>query len=274
MRKEIPAPLISACAELVSVEETHASMESLFLYAGASVETSAGNKLTKAIEWLRQTNKDSNIDPLTVLGKILESYLDESDDSRHQYNSEQKEEYLTRKKRVIETLEKFNLHYVTGGKFLETLGSPTKSLEDLIRSKDIRSIDIEFDRALKNVIESPREAVSAASNILESICKVYIEIEILEKPSKQDLKSVWNIVRKDLKLDPSNVEDQDLQKILSGLISIVEGLGALRTHASSAHGGGLKPYKLEPRHAKLCIHSAHTLALFILETWDKRSQVK
>ena len=49
-----------------------------------------------------------------------------------------------------------------------------------------------------------------------------------------------------------------------------EGIGALRTHASSAHGAGKKIYNLQPRHARLAIHAAHTVALFILESWLKR----
>ena len=57
--------------------------------------------------------------------------------------------------------------------------------------------------------------------------------------------------------------------MLSGILSVVDGIGALRTHASSAHGEGRKLYKLKPRHARLAIHSAHTLALFVLETWDE-----
>lgn len=143
-------------------------------------------------------------------------------------------------------------------------------LEEFIRERDIAAIDLEFNRALSNVESSPREAVSAASNILESLCKIYIDDERLDKPVKQDLKPVWIIVRKHLGFDPSQIEDQDLQTILTGLISIVDGIGALRTHASSAHGSGRKNYKLEPRHARLAIHSAHTVALFVLESWKKK----
>ena len=95
---------------------------------------------------------------------------------------------------------------------------------------------------------------------------------MFEMPAKQDLQSVWNVVRKDLGLDPSRIEDQDLKSILSGIISIVYGIGALRTHASSAHGAGRESYRLEPRHARLAVHAAHTLSLFILESWDKKHQ--
>ena len=40
-------------------------------------------------------------------------------------------------------------------------------------------------RALTHVDNSPREAVSAASNILESICKIYISENQLTMPSKK-----------------------------------------------------------------------------------------
>lgn len=87
------------------------------------------------------------------------------------------------------------------------------------------------------------------------------------------MKAVWTVVRKHLGFDPALLEDDDLKMILSSLIGVVEGIGALRTHASSAHGAGRKAYKLEPRHARLAIHSAHTVALFVLESWKKRKAV-
>ena len=158
------------------------------------------------------------------------------------------------------------------GKITGAVGTPSKSLEDFIRGNDVPLLEQEFMRALSNVEGNPRDAVSAASNILETLCKAYIAEEGLEIPAKQDLKPVWNVVRKDLGFDPSVVEDKDLQAILTGLFAIVDGIGALRTHASSAHGAGKNSYKLEPRHAKLAIHSAHTVTLFVLESWSRKKQ--
>jgi len=181
-------------------------------------------------------------------------------------------ESLKDRERITNVLAHSELQYVKGGKLVGALGAPSKTLEDFIKDRDFVSIDMEFKRALSNVEVNPREAVSAASNILESVCKVYIAEEDLESPAKQDLKHVWSVVRKHLGFDPSIVEDQDLQQILTGLISITEGIGALRTHASSAHGAGKKIYKLEPRHARLAIHSAHTVVLFVLESWRKKKK--
>ncbi|MNY64113.1 hypothetical protein D3C86_2011740 [compost metagenome] len=44
----------------------------------------------------------------------------------------------------------------------------------------------------------------------------------------------------------------------------------MRTHAGSAHSEGRKGYKLEPRHARLAVNAAHTVATFVMETWEKK----
>lgn len=258
---------MAVCAEVVVDRETHATLNSLFTYAGAPGDPPQGSKLAKAMEWLRRTNKDESTQPLSILGKIIENYMEKAIS-----NDFLEEKHLQDREKIKRVLAQCELQYVQGGRIIVSgkLSAPSRTLEEFIRERNTSAIDLEFNRALLNVESSPREAVSAASNILESLCKIYIDDEGLEKSAKQDLKPVWAIVRKHLNFDPSAVEDQDLQKILTGLISVVEGIGALRTHASSAHGAGRKSYKLEPRHARFAIHSAHTVVLFVLESWEKR----
>ena len=264
--RQIPAAVLSVCAEVASNRETHVTLDSLFTYAGAPGDPPPGGKPAKALAWLRITNKDENLKPLDVLGRLIENYMEAPLDPDKSWDQER----LKDRERIIKVLEQSELQYIKGGKVVGSLGAVSRTLEEFIKDRDLVSIDAEFNRALSNVESSPREAVSAASNILESVCKVYIVDEGLEMPAKQDLKPVWSIVRKHLGFDPSTVEDQDLQQILSGLISVTEGIGALRTHASSAHGAGKTSYKIEPRHARLAVHSAHTVTLFILESWRKR----
>jgi hypothetical protein len=268
MRTLIPSPVIAVVAEVLERRETHATMNSLFWYADAPGDAPDGNKLAKATEWLRRVNKQESIDPLRVLGKLIENSM-EALTSPQDWNHEQSE---SDKARLQSILARHNLQYVHGGSVVGALGAPSRTLDSMLREFDLAAVDHEFARALSNVESEPREAVSAASNILESFCKVYIEDNGLEMPAKQDLKPVWTTVRKHLGFDPSLVADQDLQVILTGLLSVVEGIGALRTHASSAHGAGKTAYKLEPRHARLPIHSAHTVVLFALETWAKRQK--
>lgn len=264
MRTQIPAPVISVVADIVTGRETHASLDSLFMYASAPGEPPAGSKHVKALEWLRRVNKENSSDPLGILGKLIEGYMEtplgEWDDGGD-------------REKIHKVLTQCKLQYINGGRIvaaLRPLSAPSRTLETMLSTFDYAAVDDEFSRAASSVEASPREAVSAASNILESFCKVYIADCGLEMPSKQDLKAVWTVVRKHLGFDASLVADQDLQTILTGLLAVVEGIGALRTHASSAHGAGKAGYRLEPRHARLAIHAAHTVVLFGLETWDKR----
>lgn len=266
MRRPIPAAVLSVCADIASNCETHATLDSLFTYAGAPGEPPPGSKAAKAQAWLRITNKDENVKPLEVLGRLIENYMEAPLDPDITWDQDR----LKDRERITKVLAQCELQYIKGGKVVGSLSAVSQTLEEFIKDRDLVSIDAEFNRALSNVESNPREAVSAASNILESVCKVYITEEGLDAPTKQDLKPVWSIVRKHLGFDPGTVEDQDLQQILSGLISITEGIGALRTHASSAHGAGKTSYKIESRHARLAVHSAHTVALFILESWRKK----
>ena len=266
MNRRIPAAVLALTAGLASERETHASLDSLFMYAGAPGDPPEGSKHTKALAWLRRANLDPRIDALLVLGRILEGYLEAQVDLRSTWDNP----LIEQREKILKSLAESELQYVKGGQITGAMGTPTRTLSEFIRDRDLDSIDQEFQRAVQNATLSPREAISAASNILESVCKVIIAEEKLPSPAKQDLQSVWGVVRKHLGIDPSKVEDQDLQQILTGLLSIVHGLGSLRTHASSAHGAGKAPYRLEPRHARLAIHSAHTLCLFVLESWSKK----
>ena len=149
--------------------------------------------------------------------------------------------------------------------------SPTRSLKQLLQKRDLSEINQEFARCMENVETDPPAAITAACSIFESLCKHYIEDNNLEVPSRQTIGSLWKAVSKHLRLDPSAVEDDDVKKILSGLTSVLDGIGSLRTHTGSAHGRGRKSYIVQSRHARLAIHASHTLVIFVLETWEYRN---
>lgn len=279
MAQLIPAPLLALVADFCAEQETHASLDSLFMYAEAPGDPPEGSKPVKAQSWLRITNKE-HPEPLAVLGRILAHYLEAPEVASDYVYAEwgTEPEWSVKKRETVRKIEaclaRYGLQYRIGGYVTDGGLAPSKTLRELIHGRDIPAIHREFERALESVEAKPRDAVSAAANILESVFKVYIEDNNLTMPDKQDLQPVFKVVRQDLGLDPSSVEDQDLQRIISGLFSVVDGIGALRTHASSAHSEGRKGYKLEPRHARLAVNSAHTAVTFILETWDKRAAVK
>ncbi len=159
MKNTIPAPVIAAVAELVTEWETHATLDSLFMYAGAPGDPPQESKHAKALAWLRRVNQDPDIDALAVLGGIIEGYMDE-DFIFESYGSEKKREAQI--KRLKTALAKANLQYTQGGRVTGAHARPSISLEEHIRKRDIESLSLEFDRAVQNIEASPRESLSAA----------------------------------------------------------------------------------------------------------------
>jgi len=246
----------------------HATLESLFMQAGAPGEVPEGSCVKKSVAWLKRASEDPACDGLRVLGHVIEEFMEVEP-------SFQTELWQERKGRVEKILAQNNLTYMPGGHVVPVGSSmQARSLEQMLKERDLPALEIEFRRALDNVVADPPAAVTASCALLESLLKVYIEDEGLEMPSAQTVKPLWTTVQKHLALDPGRFEDDDIKKILSGLSSIVDGIGALRTHAGSAHGRGRRPYALLDRHALLALNGAATLAAFVLQTWTARKQGK
>jgi hypothetical protein len=242
----------------------HTRLDALFAEFGAPGDPPEGNCINKCTAWFKRANDDETVDAASLLGGVLQDFMEVDSvfpDS----------EFEQRRERVRQILAKHGLSYRTGGFIIGAgSGAPTRALDTLLRERDLASVEQEFQRALVAVESDPAAGVTAACAILEALCKVYIHDEKLDLPSEQTIKPLWTTVQKHLGLDPASIEDNDLRRILTGLISIVDGLGAFRTHTGSAHGRGRQAYRLQPRHARLAIHSAHTLVNFVIETWDSR----
>lgn len=246
---------------------SHRALDALFLEKGAPGDPPLGSCVDKSTAWLKRANADPEIDALSVLGGILEEFM-EVDNPRSLVSQEELDK---QRKRVADVLGRHGLTYRPGGKILGgKTAAPTRTLEGMLRARDLTAVDVEFQRALDNVETDPPTAVTSACAVVEALCKVYIEDEGLEIPGDQSVKPLWKVVQRHLGLDPAQIADDDLKRILSGLTSVVDGLGALRTHVGSAHGQGRKAYEPAARHARLALHAAHSLVAFVIETWDAR----
>lgn len=243
----------------------HRTLEALFYGAGAVGDVPEGNCVTKCQAWLKRMHTEVSA-PAAVLGKILEEFMEVD-------RVFKQEEQEAGRKRINEVLARFGLSYHQGGLILGAANAlPTKSLNQVLKARDLAGVDREFERALANVETDPPAAITAACSILESLFKFYIEDNDVETPADQSLKPLWKAASKHLGLDPAAIEDDDVKKVLSGLNSVVDGIGSLRTHTGSAHGRGRQAYRLQARHARLAVHASHTLVGFFIETWDERKR--
>jgi len=268
--ERIPNPVVQVVGEILGNHYySHDRLNTLFMESGAPGDPPSGSCVKKCIAWLKRCNTDSKVDAFSVLGKVLENFMEIDIEGTGIHDKV----WLTNRGRIKKILTKYGLSYHQGGQiFGAKIGLSSRSLKEILASKDLSAVEVEFQRAVDNVESDPAAGITAACSTIESLCKVYIEDEGLEMPSKQTIKNLWKVVQEHIGLDPGSKEDQDILRILSGLISVVDGIGALRTHTSSAHGKGRKTYKLKPRHARLAIHAAHTLVFFVIETWETKKK--
>lgn len=144
---------------------------------------------------------------------------------------------------------------------------------------DFDTVSREIDRALQNAETDPEDAITAACSIIEGICRsVLVELSI-DLPKKRDIKSLYRAVRDPLNLSPDRSDLQaeaadDIRTILGGLATVVEGIGSLRTHVGDAHGRERGYKRVDTRIAKLAVHSASSISLFIIETWQRKYPAK
>jgi hypothetical protein len=171
-------------------------------------------------------------------------------------------------RRIRESLSKNQLTYQVNG-FVTLAGASlaAKTLADYLKTGDFASIEAEFDRAIRHLEQDPQAAITAASSIIEALCKTYIGTFQLEMPSNQSIAPVWRVVQGHLGLNLDATLREDQKRILQGLASIVDGVGAYRTHIGSAHGRGIDPPNISVAEARLAVNAAHSLVIFVMELW-------
>lgn len=273
MSDRIPSPIIGVLGEVFNDAYTHSDIDRLFAYADAPGDPPDANKVKKTVEWLRMINKQASA-PLEVLGSLLEDILerelwDAANAASWETEPEWSVEHRKRQDRIIAALAKAGFSYSTGGYIGKASATPTASLREMIERGGLSAVELEMERALKQVEGDPNAAAHYAGNVLEAALKAYLLRKgIVFNDQSDTLSALWTLTRDALGINPKDLEAKDLKKIASGLNSIVDGTMYLRNKKSGAHGrteDQLISSALRPRHARLVIHSAHTLAAYVLE---------
>lgn len=135
-------------------------------------------------------------------------------------------------------------------------------------------LELESGGVRSELVESnPPVAITAARAALESLLKIYIKDKGIAPPSRSgQIGPPLKTAMGELGLDPADKADKDVQGVLRGLWSVVHSIADLRTHAGSAHGQDRRPYRPQPRHARLAVQASQTFIGFFIETWNYREK--
>ncbi len=131
------------------------------------------------------------------------------------------------------------------------------------------ALKVEFERAQATLESDPAAALTAASSILEGVCKELIRRRGGEIPADQSADKLGRAVMKTLTILPEQYDDQDVKRLLGGLINIVAAAGALRTKFGSAHGRTNDDFVADKALAHLAVNAAMTTVYFLLERYQQ-----
>jgi hypothetical protein len=158
---------------------------------------------------------------------------------------------------------------VTGKESIEKKGVDIKE----ILNADYVSQQINL---MESSIEiAPHISIGLAKELIETCCKSILN-QLEETYDKNwDLPKLMKETTKLLKLTPDDIPNEakaasSIKQILGSLSSVVQGIGEVRNEYGSGHGKDGKFRGLQPRHAKLAVGAASTLAVYLLDTHETK----
>jgi hypothetical protein len=267
LSQKIPNAVVGAVASVIAKHYySHSKLDTLFMESGAPGEVPEGNCEKKCNNWLKRCNEDSSINALEVLGAVIQDYMDQ-DPPSSLFGGESLSKGIEGQKRINNALAKNQLAYRTNGYVTKAGSTPiSKTLEDYLRSGDFSSIEKEFERAVEHIQSDPHASITASCSIIEATLKFYIEsFDELAMPHKLNVMPLWGVVQPHLGLNADAILAADQHKVLKGITSIIDGIGAFRSHIGSAHGRGSNPPSIVVPEARLVVNAAHTIVVFIVE---------
>jgi len=250
-------------------------LESFMRSCGVMMSVGSGSRVPTLVAAIIQTVNDGNVD---VLKTIIERAADPRD-------------FVQEPEKLEKVLGHLNSYLMHDGYELQRQGSNSRlakrgtsapaisALSATVATIDFDTVQRDLDRALASAETDPEDAVTAACSVIESVCRSALGELGLPLPAQLDVQGLYKAVREPLGLSPGKEDVSpeiagDVRAILGGLNAAVQGIGALRTHAGDAHGRGRGFRRLDSRIARLAIHAASGIALFVIETWQKKFPAK
>ena len=150
----------------------------------------------------------------------------------------------------------------------ESLKKKTADIKQLLNAEYVVQQITLMESSIEN---SPHISIGLAKELIETCCKSIFEERDESYDKQWDLTKLMKETTKLLKLTPNDIPNEaraasSIKQVLGSLSSVVQGIGEIRNEYGSGHGKDGKFKGLQPRHAKLAVGAASTLAIFLLET--------
>lgn len=166
------------------------------------------------------------------------------------------------------------------GRFIGTLVSPgVFTAKEVFSNTDVSYVLQQITRMETAVNQDPELAIGTAKELVETCCKSILKECNVSFAKRDNLPKLVKNTVKELELTPDDIPDRakasdTIKRLLSNLATITQAIAELRNHYGTGHGKLSFNKGLEPRHAKLAVGAASTLAVFLTETHRARKSKK
>ena len=164
------------------------------------------------------------------------------------------------------------------GRFVGIGATPgVSAAREILAGTDPGYVAQQITRMDAAVINDPGLAIGTAKELVETCCKTILTERRIAFAKNADLPELVKLTSKELELTPGDIPDQakaseTIKRLLSNLATITQGVAELRNHYGTGHGKVATSKGLQPRHAKLAVGAASTLAVFLAETHNAREK--
>ncbi|MCC7420979.1 MAG: abortive infection family protein [Planctomycetaceae bacterium] len=133
----------------------------------------------------------------------------------------------------------------------------------------------QIKRIEQSVDSDPAHAIGSAKELIETCCRTILAERGNPCTEKLDVLPLVRRTLEELSLVPEGIPDEakgakSIKAILGNLATISQNLAELRNLYGTGHGKEGRTKGLSPRHARLAVGAATTLALFLFDTHMER----
>lgn len=165
------------------------------------------------------------------------------------------------------------------GRYVGVAATPAvAAARDTLGGTDPGYVAQQITRMEAAVASDPALAIGTAKELVETCCKTILNERGVAFSRSTDLPELAKLTIKELALTPSDIPDtakaaDTVKRLLSNLATITQGIAELRNQYGTGHGKAAGSKGLAPRHAKLAVGAASTLAVFLVETHNEKPRL-
>jgi hypothetical protein len=150
-----------------------------------------------------------------------------------------------------------------------------RAVKEVLGGTDPGYITQQITRMETAVNTDPGLAIGTAKELIETCCRTILKERGVKCSDAAEVTDLVKLTARTLALTPDDVSEKSkaaevIKRLLSNLGTIAQGVAEILNLYGTGHGKVAGAKGLDPRHAKLAVGAAATLAVFLVETHNAK----